>query len=168
MQLQFRIGFCLSLATSCALVAFGAAAEPADIEVMGAEIAAGKLVVTGTTRTPYMKVRLDARSDPNFNVTSDGKRSFTFRLVYLPSDCIISLRKLTTATKLGAANEAVVANCGPGLAPRGAWDADTEYSANELVTYGGASWLAKRDSINQRPDAGDDWQLFTARIAKGA
>ena len=140
-----------------------ASAQAADLSVSDARIEAGKLVITGTSATPNMRVRLDGQSGAGFNVTSTATGEFNFSLVYLPSDCIVTLQKLTLPSTLGAPAHAVVSDCGPrGVSPRGAWGATSTYLTNDLVTYQGSTWRAKRESSNKAPVAGVDWELFAA------
>ncbi len=68
----------------------GNAAEAADVTVTSAKIQAGKLVITGTTLTAGMKVRLDGQPAAAFNLTSNGSKAFTFNIVYHPGDCIVA------------------------------------------------------------------------------
>ena len=145
------------------LAAMAAPAQAADLSVSDARIDAGKLVITGTSATPNMRVRLDGQSGAGFNVTSTATGEFKFSLVYLPSDCIVTLQKLTLPSTLGAPAHAVVSDCGPrGVSPRGAWGATSTYLTNDLVTYQGSTWRAKRESSNKAPVAGVDWELFAA------
>ena len=145
------------------LPATAATAVAADLSVSDARIDAGKLVITGTSATPNMRVRLDGQSGAGFNVTSTATGEFNFSLVYLPSDCIVTLQKLTLPSTLGAPSHAVVSDCGPrGVSPRGAWGATSTYLTNDLVTYQGSTWRAKRESSNKAPVAGVDWELFAA------
>jgi hypothetical protein len=116
-----------------------------------------------------MRVRLEGQAAAAFNVTSTASRAFTFSVVYYPSDCIVALQKLTPPSTLGAAVNAVVANCGArGLSPRGAWSATAQYLTDDLVTSGGSSWRAKRNNVNKPPVAGTDWELFAQKGATGA
>ena len=165
----FRTLLWRAVAGSFALIALAATtATAADIAVKSAKIAAGKLVITGTTTAPNTRVRLEGQAAADFNVTSKPNKTFSFNLVYLPSDCIVTLQKLTPASTLGAPNDAVVADCARGLSPRGAWSTATPYSTNDLVTYLESTWLARRDNTNKRPIAGADWQLFVAKGAAGS
>jgi hypothetical protein len=155
------------VATVLASLAIGAFADAkaTDISVTGAAIEAGKLVVIGTTAAPNTRIRLEGRGAAAFNVTSGANGAFAFSVVYLPTDCIVSLQKLTLPATLGPASEAVVANCARGITARGDWNAAAEYLANDLVLRDGASWLATRDNRNSLPAAGADWQLFAAAAA---
>jgi hypothetical protein len=141
--------------TALSLVLLAAATAPAaaqQISVTTATVEAGKLVIEGKSPQPKQKVTLDGR----FNEKSNGSRAFRFSLDdYLPPSCIVSLKAgalLTTA---------VVANCGPrGLTPRGPWNGEDEYVADDLVTFGGSSWRAKRDNTGKTPASGKDWEAF--------
>jgi hypothetical protein len=53
---------------------------------------------------------------------------------------------------------------GDGFAFRGEWDANTTYHANDVVTDGGTSYVARADSLGTDPQLpGTVWQLFAAR-----
>jgi hypothetical protein len=134
----------------------------ADVSIGSAAIEAGRLIITGTTAAPNMRVRLEGRSAPAFNVTSNAAGGFAISVVYLPTDCIVTLQKLTLPSTLGPANDAVVANCARGVTARGEWSPAADYLANDVVTRDGSSWLAQRDNRNALPAPGADWQLFAA------
>ena len=138
-----------------------------DIITANPRVQNGRLIITGTTAAPNMQLRLDGGTSAPFNVTSGASRAFTFNLVYLPSDCIATLQKVTR-TALGAPSNWVVANCGAaGLSPRGNWSGSLFYLKNDLVTSQGSSWRAKRDNTNKPPAAGADWELFAQRGERG-
>ena len=48
------------------------------------------------------------------------------------------------------------------MSPRGAWTATTAYVANDLVTYLGSTWRARRGNANRLPVSGVDWEQFAA------
>ncbi len=146
--------FLRSATSAFALLAFAATAGAADITVTSAKIQAGKLVVTGKTAA-RARVRLDGQAA--HTATANAKGKFKFDLVYLPSDCVVTLE-----TNQGASTEAVVGNCAQGISPRGEWSAAASYSGNDLVTHDGSSWLARRANANATPGDGGDWQLFAA------
>jgi hypothetical protein len=139
---------------SLALFAFAATTatvQAADLGITDAKIEGGKLVVTGAAAAGAT-LRLDGR----LNTTAGGDGAFAFSAAYVPSDCVV------TVSSAGASAEAAVANCSVGLTPRGGWNKAVDYSANDLVTHGGATWLARRDSSGRQPGEGADWQLFAA------
>lgn len=150
------------------------AAAPAwaapDIVVSTAKIDAGRLILTGTTATASMPVRLDAQTAAIFNVTSSTTKVFSFSIIYHPGDCIVALQRVLSATTLGAPTFAVVAGCGPRtILPRGEWSMSTNYLANDLVTALGSSWLAKRDSVGRYPITQPTyWHKFTSKGDIGA
>jgi hypothetical protein len=149
--------------TFIVLSAIGSGADAADISVTDAKIAGGKLVVTGTTAAPNTWVRLDGQTAAEFNVKSGADRSFAFGLVYHPGDCIVDLQKLVSPNTLGAAARALVADCGPaGVSPRGAWNARAAYVQNDLVTYRGSTWRARRNNAHALPVSGPIWEQFAA------
>jgi hypothetical protein len=55
-----------------------------------------------------------------------------------------------------------------GFNPVGAWLGTKKYHINDLVSFQGATWRAKRTSQNKTPVAGANWQQFAARGAAGA
>jgi len=157
------------VAGSAALIVVSATtAAAADITVSKAEIAAGKLVINGTTAAANAHVRLDGRLGANFNVASDAGRKFRFNLAYVPSDCVVSVQRVAGKAPAGVAEEVAVAGCARGLTPRGAWNAGTDYSSNDIVTYGATTWLAVHDSTGAKPSAGGDWQLFAMKNDDGS
>lgn len=160
----------LALVCAALVLACPNTAAAADVTVANAAIQAGSLVITGTTATPSMKVRLDGQTAPAFNVTSNGAKQFTFNLIYHPGDCVVVLQKVNSNNTLGGAVSAVVANCGPkGLTPRGAWGSSLNYLTNDLVTTQGSSWRAKRNNVNKPPASNAaDWEKFAAAGATGA
>jgi hypothetical protein len=83
-------------------------AARAEIRLRDATIAAGNLVVVGRTTSPNFMVVLDER----YSVTADASGRFAFRIVYIPPDCIGTLRAGADTLRF------VVANCGP-MGPRG-------------------------------------------------
>ena len=141
-----------------------------DIVVSTAKIEAGRLVITGTTATASMPVRLDAQTAATFNVTSSATKAFSFSIIYHPGDCIVALQRVLSASTLGAPTHAVVAGCGPRtIVPRGEWSMSTNYLANDLVTALGSSWLAKRDSVGRFPITQPTyWHKFTSKGDIGA
>ena len=138
-----------------ALAGSGDADAQARIAVTKASIAAGRLVVEGTTPQARQQVTLDGRH----TATSNASRGFNFSLAYHPATCIVVL-------KAGAATaRAVVADCGPrGVTPRGAWKKGQAYTIDDLVTLQGSTWRAKRASTGKRPDRNAiDWERFAAK-----
>jgi len=148
-----------------------APAWAADVLVTSAKIEAGRLVITGTTTTRGMRVRLDGQTAAAFNVMSNAtSRAFAFNVVYHPGDCIVALQKLTLPSALGVATYAVVTGCGPrSLVPRGAWAATTSYQTNDLVTSLGSSWIAKNNNLNKFPTTNPAyWGKFASKGDTGA
>lgn len=100
------------LAAAAGVGAPESAAQPArdtvvlpntGIRIDAAAIRSGRLLLDGRTREPRTTVTLDGQ----FVATSDNDRRFGFALVYLPATCIVELRAG------GAADQLVVADCGP-------------------------------------------------------
>ena len=146
-----------------ALAGVAGSAHAADITVTDAKVAAGRLIITGKTTAPSTWVRLDGQIGSQFNVKSDTEGAFAFAIVYHPGDCIVDLQKLLSPTRLGAATPALVADCGPaGVSPRGPWSSAATYVTNDLVTYQGSTWRARRESSHATPAAGPLWELFAA------
>jgi hypothetical protein len=102
--MRFRQSACLAFV--CVLAA--PAAARAEIRLREATIARGNLVVAGRTTLPHFLVVLDGR----YSVTADERGRFAFRIVYIPPDCIGTLRAGADTLRF------VVANCGP-AGPRG-------------------------------------------------
>lgn len=160
--------------TASGLFAFSAlatatVASAADVTVTDAKISGGKLVVTGSTATPSTWVRLDGQVDSDFNQKSGADSSFAFSIVYHPGDCVVDLQKLVSPTTLGASTQALVADCGPaGVTPRGAWNQSASYVANDLATYQGSTWRARRANAHKQPAQGADWDIFAAGADEAA
>jgi hypothetical protein len=91
-----------------AICFFSASAQAAGIVITDAEIAAGRLTVQGKSPVANQTVELDGR----FSVQSDATRAFTFSVVYVPRDCIVSI------VAGASARNAAIANCAVGQ-PRG-------------------------------------------------
>ena len=112
---------------------------------------------------PNTWVRLDGQTARDFNVKSGADGAFAFGVIYHPGDCIVGVQRLISPTALGVATAALVADCGPaGVSPRGAWNAATAYVANDLVTYLGSTWRARRSNANTLPVSGAVWEQFAA------
>lgn len=97
--MRFRPALCFAFAC---IVAVPVAAR-AEIRLREAQIARGNLVVAGRTDLPHFLVVLDER----YSVTADSRGRFAFRIVYIPPDCIGTLRAGADTLRF------VVANCGP-------------------------------------------------------
>jgi hypothetical protein len=135
-------------------------AEAAQLTVTDAKVEAGQLIVTGKTPQASQQIGLDGL----FTVTSDSSRVFSFQIsTYVPSDCVVTL------TAGASTNTAVVAACGRGVSPRGAWVSGSPYLTDDLVTFQGSTWRAMSDNTGKRPDTHPTiWEQFAARGAKGA
>jgi hypothetical protein len=145
----------LAIASLSSIASFGVA-HAAGVTVTDAKIQSGRLIVTGLTPGPNQQVKLDGR----FTVSSNASRAFAFSIAnYLPPDCIVDLVS-GTATGVG-----VVANCAArGLSPRGAWATNLTYLRDDVVTFQGSSWRAKRTNLNKSPATSTlDWEKFVAK-----
>ncbi len=137
-----------------------AAAQTVDVTITDAKIAGGKLVVTGTTRTARMALTLNDQ----FDTTSNGSKAFSYSLVYLPPDCIVNVGK----TGAAATTPGVVANCAArGLNAQGAWNRNTAYVANDVVTQLGSVWRALEDNKNKSPSVQANAALWEKFVSKG-
>jgi hypothetical protein len=134
----------------------GPTAAAAGLTITDAAITAGRLSITGTTRSPRTRVSIVGTA---FATTSDAAGRFEFEVLHQPSDCIVDL-----ATPTGTA-KALVARCGPrGIDPRGAWSTATTYLADDVVTHDGSSWRALRTSKGSTPGrVAAEWQIFAAK-----
>ena len=52
---------------------------------------------------------------------------------------------------------------GDGFRFLGAWSNTTVYQRNDVVTDGGSSYVARRDSVGSVPGTNGDWELFAAK-----
>ncbi len=159
-------GSVLRIMVPAALLLLATDVASAAITVTDAKIVAGKLIVKGTSPTGTA-VKLD-------NLTAapidSATRVFSYNVVYHPGDCIVDLTLVgATAPKV----KAVVASCGPwGLRARGAWGAAATYYENDLVTYLGSSWRAKRlatgsVNLNKTPGVVGNSAYWEKLAAKG-
>ena len=161
------------LTTSLALMTLAASAAGADaatdVIINDAKIASGKLVISGAA-APSSWVRLDGQPGAEFSVRSGADGTFQFGVLYHPGDCIIDVQRLVSPAKLGPAAQALVFGCAPrALTQRGAWEAGTEYLAEDVVSANGTSWRASRTNIGSKPVAGSlDWARFAASTAGSA
>lgn len=135
--------------------------DAADIVISDARIAGGALIVSGTTAHASAAITLDGQ----FKATSNAKKAFSFKLPYLPPDCMVELRTGTQAPL-----KAVIANCAPrGLNATGAWAATTTYLENDLATSLGSTWRALKKNLNKSPSKNPSyWQQFAAKGNDGA
>jgi hypothetical protein len=149
--------------------ALAPAAHAAEINFTQAQITAGRLVIRGTTSTPNMRLRLDGRTGAAFNIMSGANRAFVYSIPYKPSDCIVTLQKLTPPSTLGLVHNAVVADCGEkGLEPRGTWQVGAAYLVDDIVTFDGSVWRAKVAQRGfQPPTRPDIWEKFVSKGATG-
>ena len=149
-----------ALATAAGLAATAVPASAA-ITITKAEIAAGRLVVTGSRTGTAPNIVLDDQFS-----TGVAGGNFAFSLLYLPPDCMIDLKG-----EGGTAGTftALVANCGPrGLSAKGAWSDAADYIENDIVTNGGSSYRAKRANTGKAPaSSGNDWEVLAAKGARG-
>jgi len=139
------------------------AAAPA-VTITDAKISGGKLVVTGATATASMPLTLDGQ----FTATSTAAKTFTFSVVDVPADCIVSVNKTGATT---APAQAAVADCGRGLNPQGAWSAATSYVTDDVVTQLGSVWRALQTSKNKSPSVAANsayWEKFVSKGDPGA
>ncbi|MBK5960894.1 hypothetical protein CCR97_22195 [Rhodoplanes elegans] len=90
----------LTLGVMAALLAVGSA--EAAIEISGARIEAGEIVVIGRVTRPNEKVTFDGK----FEVVSGKDRRFTWRAAYHPGDCTVTVKSEPDT------REIVIANCG--------------------------------------------------------
>jgi hypothetical protein len=168
---MFDIGYrrrVVVAASGLGLAVGAGAAHAQDIATANPRIQNGRLVITGATSSGNMVLRLDGKVAAGFQVRSNNvTRAFTFSVLYHPGDCIVTLQKVNPNNTLGPAANFVVGNCGLGFVPRGGWTAAASYLLNDVVTFGGQSWLAKRASRNKTPVAGLDWELWAAKGAAG-
>jgi integrin beta 3 len=50
---------------------------------------------------------------------------------------------------------------------RGIWKKGVDYHAGDSVTYGGSSFIAQRDTVDEEPEASDAWRLAVKRGRDG-
>ena len=126
-----------TLATTALIAVASVTAASAGIIVTDARIAAGKLVIAGTSSNGT-SIKLNSLYSAPINTTT---RAFKFSLVYLPANCIGTLAVVGAAAPTV---NAVIASCGPkGLIAKGAWLSTVRYPVDSVVTYNGSAWRAK-------------------------
>jgi hypothetical protein len=136
--------------------ALTAPVQAAGITITDAKIESGRLIVTGVAPSPNIQVKLENY----FTATSNASKIFSFSIAnYLPPDCVVDA---TAGTAWGTG---VVANCAVrGVSPRGAWVTNMTYVVNDLVTFQGSTWRAKRSNVNKSPATSTlDWEKFVAK-----
>jgi hypothetical protein len=136
----------------------------AAIAITNATITGGQLVVQGTSSTGT-----SITLDQTFTAPIDQvNHTFSFNLVYLPTDCIVDLAVGATV------KSAVVSLCGPrGVTPLGAWNSATTYLEDDLALFAGSTWRALANvqvNVNKQPNLnqGTFWEIFAQRGARGA
>jgi hypothetical protein len=82
-------------------------AAHAEITIHEARYAAGILFVRGETSQPMQRLTLDGR----YHTRTDRNKRFSFKVRYVPRDCIADIRAGTQV------HPAVIANCEPTGAP---------------------------------------------------
>ena len=134
-----------------------------------AAIEGARLVVSGMASNGA-SVRLDGQAGAAFNAKAGADGSFSFSLVYHPGDCVVTVETLVAPYQtVGGSGDGLVANCGPAsLNPTGTWADGRIYGVNDLVTYEGSTWRAKRNNGGQTPSEGASWELFAAAGADAA
>lgn len=58
---------------------------------------------------------------------------------------------------------ATLPSCDQPLTWLGSWDATATYDKNQLVSYLGSAWIARRRNTAQPPDMGTDWHLLAQK-----
>ena len=152
--------FAIFAAEGARSAAEGRAANEAGLTIDLVAIAAGRLVITGSTAKRDMKVTIVGT---DFSTRSAADKSFRFEVAYRTPDCWVTL-----STKTGAV-DLLVSDCGPqGVRVRGAWANGAQYAADDLVTFAGSSWVARRPNKGKRPDLNaDHWLTLAARGPRG-
>ena len=156
-----RLFGALVLVLAGILAPAAASAAGPGITVTFANLAAGKLSITGTASQQGILVTIQGTS---FTAMSNAQKQFVFNVVYRTPDC-----KLTLVTTTGTL-PILVGNCGPtGVNPKGTWNATAAYVGDDLTLYLGTTYRALRANKGKRPDlSAADWQVFAARGAPGA
>ena len=116
----------------------------AQIKVGDAEITGGKLVISGSTAKPDQSVMLD----DNFKTTSDRRGRFTFRLDYLPSSCISTVKSGQDSERV------VIGRCGPAGAQGQKGDAGPAGAAGPIGAAGPAGAAGARGEAGMAGAAG--------------
>ncbi len=109
MRIRATHTFCCLILVAGVLAAPSSASAAPTPDFFIAKIERGKLVIIGKTKTPNQKVLLD---DSAAETVSDRGRVFVFNLVYLPTDCMVTV-SVGDKTKT-----APVVGCGPRAANR--------------------------------------------------
>jgi hypothetical protein len=154
---------------NAAHAATGTAAQPSAaivsqagnprIAVEAVALHGGRLVIRGTAASAGMLVRIGGTT---LQVRADASKAFGFDVLRRPSDCRVTLQ--TDTGSLGL----LIADCGPGTVPRGAWAAGVSYGTNDLASFNGSTYRARRANRGKRPNANPaDWQIFAAQGATG-
>ncbi len=158
----------LQFIAHAAAATFMTATAMAAITANTATITAGKLQVSGTS-TLGATITLDGKFPVSITA---GAFSFSVSN-YHPDDCVVDLR--TNSFPTDPQVSAVIANCGlRGVTPRGLWKATTAFKRDDVVTYKGSLWRAKKavaaSTVGSTPglDAKKYWEKTVSIGARGA
>jgi len=130
-----RPQFLAALLTTTALfTGLPAGAALADITVTDARIETGLLHIAGTSPTGTAIQMVGFK--PNAPILAGH---FSFDVLFRPANCVARLKVIGATAPV---KEVLVANCGPGVIPRGAWRSTSVYMLDDLVGYDGSTWRA--------------------------
>ena len=116
-------------------------------------------MITGSASAPGTSVQIIGSS---YATTAGSDSKFSFNVDFQRPDCHVGLLSPTGWLNV------LVADCGIGTAPHGAWSAWTTYYKGDLVAYDGAVYLAEAGNRNQNPATSPDaWQFFSGKGDKG-
>lgn len=103
----------------------------------------------------------DSGSDTDSDaVQSTGVENMVFGVIFSSSTPITWTLQGTSVVASASAPSCQAA----GFVWRGAWSASTDYSANDVVSYGGSSWIALDSNTNSTPQSGSsDWDLVAQK-----
>jgi hypothetical protein len=106
-------------------------------------------------------VRVALQGTP-FQTRTDASREFEFAVVYRTPTCRVTL------TSGSQAQEVLIANCAPGLMPRGSWSPAAQYSEDDVVLFRGSTYRAMIPNRGKRPDVTSRaWGVLAARGPAG-
>ena len=153
--------------TSAAFAGTNAAAVTAADGSYSMSVLVGTYAVTATiNRQPdYLGVIQVYPDSPDGTLNE-------FLACFNPDDAtpaiLLEMEELVAEAKANAAAAAASAQTAASyaLVPRGAYDTDTEYSANDLVEFDGSEYRATADTTGIEPPA-DPWELFVSAGDQG-
>jgi hypothetical protein len=92
--------------------------------------------------------------------------------VYQVDDLVVYASSLWRAITSGSNNNPAITKdtnwelVAGGITLRNAWDSNTAYKINDIVTYSNSTWLSKTENTNSEPTtSSSDWEVMTSGVS---